>query len=232
MELAYYIEILKRRWIPAVAVPAIVGLFVLVQILISTPAYTTSSQFTVTRVPQQMELEEFRYNEYYLFLSSEFFVDDLVEVVLGSVFAADVHERIQAEFGVDIPPGEVQMALDSERTHRILTVDVSHDDEDSTLMIAQAATRQLNEEAATYFGFNDDERGALVETIQFPGAAMQDTSRDQVFWALQLLLAVFGGLLVGLLLEYLDDTIYSSEMVEHALGLDVIGEIPTGKGPS
>ncbi len=232
MELAYYISMLKRRWIAVVAVPALVALFVLVQVLISSPAYTTSAQFTVTRVPQQMDIQEFRYNEYYLFLSSEFFVDDLVEVVLGSVFAADVHERIQAEFGVDIPPGEVQMALDSDRTHRILTVDVAHENEDAAVMIAQSATRQLNENAATYFGFDDDERGALVETIQFPGAAMQDATRDQIFWALQLLLAVFAGVLIGLLLEYLDDTIYSSEMVEHSLDLDVIGEVPNGKGSS
>lgn len=232
MELAYYIAMFKRRWIVIIAIPALVTLAILVQMLSSTPTYSTSAQFTVTRIPQQMDIEDFRYNEYYLFLSSEFFVDDLAEVVHGSVFAADVHERIQEEFGVDIPPGEVQMALTADRTHRILSVDISHAQEDHTVMIAQSAARQLTEDAGTYFGFDDVDRGALIETIQFPGSAAEDTGRDQIFWALQLLLAIFGGLLVGLLLEYLDDTVYGSEMAAHSLGLDVIGEVPGGKGSS
>jgi capsular polysaccharide biosynthesis protein len=229
VELKYYVSILKRRWIPVVMVPLLVGILVIVQVLVSQPAFSTSAQFTVTRVPQQIDIEEFRYNEYYLFLSSEFLVDDLVEVVVGNIFADDVHQRILAEYGEDIPGGEVQAAISSERTHRILTLDVSHNDEDAAVMIAQSATRQLNEDATKYFGFDDDERGALVETIQFPGGASPDTGRDQIFWALQLLLAVFGGLLVGIFLEYIDDRLYTSEMVEDSLDLDVIGEVPRGR---
>jgi capsular polysaccharide biosynthesis protein len=229
VELKYYFSILKRRWLPVVLVPLLVAVFVAVQVINAEPAYTASSELTVTRVPQQVELEEFRYNEYYLFLSSEFLVDDLVQVVSGNVFAEDVHRRILDEYGVDIPSGEVQAAISSERRHRILTIDVAHNDEDAAVMIAQAATRQLNADATVYFGFQSEERGALVEPIQIPHGASPDMGRDQVFWALQLLMAVFGGLLVGIFLEYIDDRLYTAEMVEHSLDLDVVGEVPRGR---
>ena len=229
MELKFYLGILKRRWMPVLMLPMMVGMAVMMQVVISQPAYTASAELTVTRVPQQPEIQEFRYNEYYLFLSSEFLVDDLVEVVAGNVFAEDVHGRILEEYGVDVPAHEVQEALSSERSHRILTVDIAHEDEDAAVMIAQAATRQLNENATAYFGFEGDDRGALVEPIQFPSSASPDLGRDQIFWALQLLLAVFGGLLVGLFLEYIDDRLYTAEMVERSLDLDVVGEVPRGK---
>jgi capsular polysaccharide biosynthesis protein len=229
VELKYYLSILKRRWLPIVAVPLLVALLVVVQVVGSDPAYTASAHLTVTRMPQQVEIDEFRYNEYYLFLSSEFLVDDLVEVVAGNVFADDVHQRVLEEYGVDIPSGEIQESIMAERQHRILTIDVSHHDEEYATMIAQSATRQLNEDATKYFGFETPERGALVEPIQFPGAADPDMGRDQIFWALQLLIALFGGLLVGLFLEYIDDRLYTAEMVEHSLDLDVIGDIPRGK---
>jgi capsular polysaccharide biosynthesis protein len=229
VELNYYLSILKRRWLPVVAIPVIVLIVVIVQIAGSEPAYTASAQLTVTRVPQQIDIDEFRYNEYYLFLSSEFLVDDLVEVVAGNVFAQDVHQRILNEFGVDVPADQVQASITSERQHRILTLDVSHDDEDAAAMIAQAATRQLNEDATRYFGFDNTERGALVEPIQIPSHASPDMGRDQIFWALQILVAIFGGLFVALFLEYIDDRLYTAEMVEQSLDLDVVGEIPSGR---
>jgi capsular polysaccharide biosynthesis protein len=214
---------------PVVLVPLLVAILVAAQVLLTQPSYATTAQFTVTREPQQSEIDEFRYNEYYLFLSSEFMVDDLVEIVRGNVFSQDVHHRIMADFGIDVPVDEIQMAVTSERTHRILTIDVAHDEEDVTVAIAQAATHQLSENATTYFGFEGNDRGALVQPIQFPEAASPDLSRDQIFWALQLLMAVFGGLMIALFLEYIDDRLHNAEAVEHALGLDVIGEVPRGK---
>ncbi len=230
MELTYYYAILRRRWVPVVVVPALVALLVAGQVLLSEPSYATSAQFTVTRAPQQIDIDEFRYNEYYLFLSSEFMVDDLVEVVRGNVFAEDVHQRILADFGFEVPVDEIQMSMTSERTHRILSIDVAHEEEDVTVAIAQSATNQLNESATAYFGFDGEDRGALVEPIEFPLAAAPDLSRHQVFWALQLAMAMFGGLMIAIFLEYIDDRLHSAESVEHSLGLDVIGEIPRGEG--
>jgi capsular polysaccharide biosynthesis protein len=229
VELTHYYAILRRRWMPLVLVPLLVAIIVAGQVLLSQPSYVASAQFTVTRAPQQADLDEFRYNEYYLFLASEFMVDDLVEIVRGNVFATDVHHRVMEDFGLDVPVDEVQMAMSSERVHRILTIDIAHEDEDVTVAIAQSAANQLNENAAGYFGFEGDERRAVVQAIEFPDAAAPDLSRAQIFWVLQLAMALFGGLMIAIFLEYIDDRLHGAESVEYSLGLDVIGEVPRGK---
>lgn len=229
MELKYYASIVRRRWVPVVVVPLLVFVLVVLQAVGSEPSYIASSRLTVTRAPEQVDIEDFRYNDYYLFLSSEFLVDDLVEVVQGNVFAQDVGERLQEEFGVEIDPGVIQASFTSDRSHRILSVDVSHEDEEDALMIAQAATRQLSENATKYFGFEGEDREALVEPIQFPESASPDVTQDQIFWVLQIAVALFGGLLIAVFLEYIDDRIYSAEMAERSLDLDVLGEVPRGR---
>jgi capsular polysaccharide biosynthesis protein len=210
-------------------VPKLVGVFVMMQMVGSDRLYTASAQLSVTRAPQQIDIEEFRFNEYYLFLSSEFLLDDLVEIVRGNVFAQDVHERILAEHGLDISAGEVQASISSERRHRILTIDVTNADPDHAVLIAQAATTQLSDDAARYFGFDSPERGALVEPIQVAEFAGPASNPDQIFWALQLMVAVFAGVLLAFLFDYLDDRLHSAEMVEESLGLDVIAEVPRGE---
>jgi capsular polysaccharide biosynthesis protein len=65
--------------------------------------------------------------------------------------------------------------------------------------------------------------------IQIPGAASPAMGRDQIFWALQLMVALFGGLVIAVFLEYIDDRLYTAEMVERSLGLEVVGEVPRGK---
>lgn len=229
MELKNYIDILRRQWMPLVLVPLLVGVFVIMQVVSGEQTYTASAQLSVTRTPQQVDIEDFRYNEYYLFLSSEFLLDDLVSIVRGNVFARDVHERILDEHGVDIPPGEIQGSVDSERQHRILTLHFTTADRDRSVLIAQAATDQLDEAAAAYFGFSPPERDALVEPVQVAEQAFPTTNQDQIFWALQLLVGLFAGVLLAFLFDYLDDRLHSTEMVEHSLGLDVIAEVPRGE---
>jgi capsular polysaccharide biosynthesis protein len=229
VELKQYLLVLRRRWIPLVIVPAVVALLVLVQALGTEASYTATTKLSVTRAPQQLDIEDFRYDEYHLFLASEFFIDDLVEVVRGSVFAEDVHARVLENHGVDIPPGEVQGSIISERRHRILTIDVTNHDPDRAVLIARAASQQLNQQATKYFGFDNPDRAALVEPIQLPEHAHSSISRDQIFWLLQIMVAVFAGVLLAFLLDYLDDRLYTTEMVERAVELDVIAEVPRGR---
>jgi capsular polysaccharide biosynthesis protein len=43
------------------------------------------------------------------------------------------------------------------------------------------------------------------------------------------MVAVFAGVLLAFLFDYLDDRLHSAEMVEESLGLDVIAEVPRGE---
>jgi capsular polysaccharide biosynthesis protein len=229
VELKEYIVILWRRWWLVVLVPLIVLIGVLYQAVGSQPAYTATTQLAVTRLPQQPATPEFRYDEYYNYLASEYMIDDMVNVVRGNVFAEDVSKTIAATNGVEIAPGEIQGAIDSSRRNRILTVNVTAAKPERAMMIAAAVATTLERNGTAYFGFNPAERGAIIKTVQQPLSASANTEREWLIMALEVMVALFAGVLLAFLVEYLDDTLRSPEMVSAALRIPVIGVIPGGR---
>jgi capsular polysaccharide biosynthesis protein len=226
MELKHYLAILLRRWVIIVGVPAIVLIAVIMQMATYEPVYTASAQLSVTRTPQQIDIEAFRFNEYYLYLASEFAIDDLVEVVRGNVFARGVHETILQNEGIDVSPGEIQTAIVSDRRHRILRIDVESDDPERAVLIARSAALTLEEDALRFVGFELDERSAVVSIVHLPEDAESSQNRERLIWMMQLLIAAFAGVLLAFLYDSFDDSLHNEEMVREALGVDVIASIP------
>jgi capsular polysaccharide biosynthesis protein len=68
-----------------------------------------------------------------------------------------------------------------------------------------------------------------IQTVQTPEGAASNVTKQRLVYLLQLLVAVFAGLVIAFLIDYLDDTIRSGETVTATLGLPVIGTIPTGR---
>ncbi len=229
MELKAYIQILWRRWWLVALVPVLVLAGVLYQAVRSHPSYTATAQMSVTRQPEQDTVPAYRYDEYYNLLSSEFILDDLVDITRGNVFAGDVAKTIAEKDQVTISSGEIQGSLSSSRKNRILTINARASTPERAIMIAQAATATLEQKTTSYFGFNPAERGAIITTVQQPLSAAASTSRQQLIFVLEVIVALFAGVLLAFLVDYLDDTLRSPEMVSAALGMPVIGIIPGGR---
>lgn len=229
MELKAYLAVLINRWIFVVLVPAIVLIAVAYQAIQSEPTYTATTRASIIRLPQQDLTDDFRFDGYYRYLSSEFAVDDLVELTQGNVFAEDVAQFISLMYEQDITAGEIQQSIRSERQHRILTMNVESKDPVRAVMIAQAATERLERRGTAYFGL-DAEGESAVETIQRPLSASSSSSREMLIYTLQLAVALFAGVALAYLVEYLDDTIRSPETLTTALDLPVIGTIPAERG--
>jgi capsular polysaccharide biosynthesis protein len=226
MELRAYLAILwRRRWI-AVILPALVLAGVIVQALQSRPSYTATARLMVTRLPREVPPEVFRYDEYYLYLTNEYTVDDFTEVVRGNVFAADVARAVAETTGLQLSAGDVQGALSVERRNRALTIRASSTDPQRAVEIARAAAQTLEARGTAYFGFDDPSRRAIIVVIEQPLGAVSDLRRQQLWWLLQLAVALIGGVLVAFLVDYLADTLDSAEAVQDALGLPVLGVIP------
>jgi capsular polysaccharide biosynthesis protein len=229
VELKEYIVILWRRWWLVVLLPLIVLVGVLYQAASGQPTYTATAQLAVTRSPQQATIPEFRYDEYYNYLASEYMIDDMVDIVLGNVFAQDVSETIAATNSVNVAPDEIQEAISSSRRHRILTINVTASAPERAMMIAVAAAATLEQNGTAYFGFNPAERGAIIQTVQQPLFASANTEREWLIMALEVVVALFAGVLLAFLVDYLDDTLRSPAMVSAALRIPVIGMIPGGR---
>lgn len=225
MELKWYMGVLWRRWPAIVILPMLVALIAVYQDATRTEEYSANARLSVVRMPDTGPPEDFRYDEYYNYLASEFKIDDLVETVRGNVFAGAVAERLQAN-GMDVSTAEVQSALTSDRQHRILSIDVTTTDLERTMRISEAAVEELESNASLYLDIPDEGPGAIVRAVQIPDSANADSARARLILVLSVLVAVGFGVLLAFLIDYLDDTLYDADATMSALKLPVISTVP------
>lgn len=225
MELKWYLQVLWRRWPAILVLPILVGLFAVYQETTRDEQYAAEARLAVVRQPDQAPVDDYRYDEYYNYLSSEFKIDDLVETVRGNVFAASVAEEMTAA-GVPASPGEVQGALSSSREHRILTLTATTQDPDRSLQIARAAIEELEANPALYLDISDSDGSATVRAIQVPEHAAADTTRARLIVLMSVIAAIGIGVVLAFLVDYLDDTLYDADGAASATGLPVLATVP------
>lgn len=225
MELKWYLQVLLRRWPALVILPLVVGMLALYQDMTRTEEYSANARLSVVRLPDSQPVEDFRYDEYYNYLASEFKIDDLVETVRGNVFAEAVANRMNAA-GMNASTGEVQGSLSSDRQHRILSLTVTTTDPERTLAISRAAVEELESNPEIYLDVLSEGAGASVRAIQIPHGAGEDSARARLILALMVMVALGAGVLLAFVVDYLDDTLYEAETVSAATGLPVVATVP------
>ncbi len=226
MELRGYLALLwRRRWLLIVIV-ALGSLAVAVQALRYQPRYTATAAVIVTRLPQEAPPDVYRYDEYYLYLTNEYTVDDFTEVVRGNVFASDVARRASELLGRPVSPGDVQGALNVTRRNRAVLLSITGLEADRTLAIARAAVELLRERGTAYFGFTDPARQVIVQVIDEPRSAVPDTGRARLIWVIQLVVTIALGVFLAFLADYFADTLATPEDVRRVTGLPTLVTIP------
>ncbi|MBM4464862.1 MAG: hypothetical protein FJ014_04745 [Chloroflexi bacterium] len=224
MELRQYWKIVyKRLWI-VIALIAIV----LVSSLVLRPErpalYQTSMRFTVGLAPESRSGDYYAYDRYYTWMSSEYFVDELTEIVGSEAFARAVSEEL-ANTGLDIPAGALPGSMGADRKHRILTLQITWSDRAQLQEIADAAAKVLRERSADFLGQLGTTE-ADIRLIDPPVVSPAGRSlRERLDLPIRLFLALLAGVALAFLLDYLDDTVRDRAEVE-AMGLAVLGEIP------
>jgi capsular polysaccharide biosynthesis protein len=224
MELRQYWRIVyKRLWI-VIALVAIV----LVSSLVLQPGppalYQASMRFTVAVVPESRSGDYYAYDRYYTWMASEYFVDELTEIVGSEAFARAVSEEL-ADSGHEFPTGDLRGSMGADRKHRILTVHITWGDQAQLKEIANAAAKVLQRRSADFLGqlgtTNADIR-LIDPPVVFPAGR---SLKEKLDLPIRLFLALLAGVALTFLLDYLDDTVRDRAEVE-AMGLAVLGEIP------
>jgi capsular polysaccharide biosynthesis protein len=189
-------------------------------------SYNASMRFAVGLQPEPRSGAYYTYDYYYTWLTAEYLVDDLAEVVRSSVFAQDV----AATSGVAVAPGAIQGATSAGKLHRILTVQITWGNADELERIANAVVQVMTEHAGLYFAqFGTD--SAVVSVIDPPSIGQVGASlRQRLDLPLRLILALLAGVALTFLLDYLDDTVRDRTDLE-ALALPILGEIPRPRRP-
>jgi capsular polysaccharide biosynthesis protein len=181
-------------------------------------------RFNVGLVPESRSGDYYAYDRYYTWMSSEYLVDELTEIVGSEAFARAVSGEL-ADSGLDLPAGSLRGSLGADRRHRILTVYITWGDQAQLGQIANAAAKALQEHSPDFLGqlgTTDADIRLIDPPVVLPAAR---SLKDQLDLPIRLFLALVAGVTLAFILDYLDDTVRDRAEVE-AMGLVVLGEIP------
>ena len=225
MELKAYLQIILRRWPAVVILPLLVAALAVWQETSRNATYSTEVRAAVVRVRDPLPRNQYGFDDYYNYVSSEYAIDDLVEAVHGNVFAQAVATRATAA-GTAIDATETQRMIASDRVHRIISVHVTSHAPARARAVAQAAGDELATNAYQYIGVETDAAGSSVNIIQRPNDAKPDTARERLLLGLEVLAALSFGILLAFLVDYIDDTLYDAETTTAALRLPHLASVP------
>lgn len=226
MELRAYAAVLRRHTL-LIASITLATLLVSVLLAFRGPTtYTASMRLAISVVPDMRNIDVFKYESYYAWLSSEYLADDLSELLKSEAFAQDV----SAELGMTVEPSTIVGLTRTKKTHRLLDLQIVGDDRETVLAISQAFQRVLNTKLGEYLAFLQANNG-FVRIVNQPSVTRTNTLPLTVA---EIGLRTMAGLLaaIGLafLLEYIDDRLRDRREVESFLDTKVLAEIPSGAG--
>jgi capsular polysaccharide biosynthesis protein len=221
MELVLYWRIvMKRIWIILALLAVVLASYVLLSSE-SAPVYSASMRFVIGIRPEDGASQYYTYDRHYTWLTAEYLVDDLAEVVKSQAFARDV----AATSGLNVPAGAIQGATSAGKLHRILSVQITWHDPAELERIAGATMEVLRDRNATYMAQLGTEN-ATVSLIDPPNVGVIGVSlRQRLDLPLRLMLALAAGVALTFLLDYLDDTVRGEADLQ-AMAVPVLAQIP------
>ena len=229
MELRQYWQIIRRRLWIIIALLAVMAAASLVVRPTRAPTYQTSMRFLLGLEPEPKTGDYYTYDKYYTWLTAEYLVDDVSELVRSVAFAQAVSTRLSSA-GITVPAGAISGSTQAGRLHRVLTVNIGWGDAGQLADIANAVAPTLPEEIALHLA-QVGTSGVTASLIDPPVIGMVGSGlQEKLDLPIRLFLALAAGIVLAFVLDYLDDSMHSRKEVE-SQGLTVLAEIPTtGRG--
>ncbi|MHB1357476.1 MAG: YveK family protein [Anaerolineae bacterium] len=220
----YWNIIWRRAWLMILLLILVLGSYAITY-RPQEPSFVATMRFTVGIIPEPSSGQYYTFDRYYTWLTAEYLIDDLSEVVKSNAFAQDV----ALASGVAVATGAIQGSTASGKLHRILSLSISWPNELELRQIATAAAQVLQDRNNRYLGQLGSEN-AVITLIDPPTINQTGTSlRQRIDLPLRLLLALVAGITLAFIIDYLDDTLRGKDDVE-CLGITVLAEIPRTKG--
>lgn len=227
MELRQYWQIIYRRWWVIVSLLLVVLLVSMLMRPTRAPVYVASMRFMMGLEPEAKSGDYYTYDKYYTWLTAEYLVDDVSELVRSGAFAQAVSQQLANE-GITVPAGAIHGSTQTGTLHRILTVSIVWGDAGQLTHIANAVVAVLPSEIAKHFaqvGTSD----VYASLIDPPGIGGVGASlREKMDIPIRLLLALVAGIALAFVLDYLDDRVRNRGELENG-GVAVLAEIPSAR---
>ncbi len=224
MELREYWAIITRRWQLIGVVTALTFAASVVMIFFGSNYYKSELRMAVSIKPEPMPQQKdyYSYDRYYTWLTSEYLVDDLGEVIKSDAFLDDASKVA----GLPISKDAIRRDISTKKTHRILTITVTSQNPHYAYVMANAIAKTVQDNLQNYFAqINAD--NAQITVLDDPQAqAEMGTLRKGIEIALRTVVGFLAGLGLAFLLNYLDPTVRGAREAEELLGLPVLAELP------
>lgn len=224
MELRQYWQIVRRRLWIVITLPLIVLAVTLLTRPTHVPTYVASMRFMMGLEPEPRNGQYYTYDKYYTWLTAEYLVDDVSELVRSTAFAQAVSEHL-AGTGIHVPFGAIHGATQPGTLHRILTVNVFWGNAEQLADIANAIAAVLPTEIARHFA-QVGTGGVYASLIDPPTISVVGPGlKEKLDLPIRLFLALATGIALTFVLDYLDDTVRNKMEVEQS-GIEILAEIP------
>lgn len=223
MELRRYWDLLLRRWwIPVVLAVATAAMSLLLTTEIQ-KTYSATLRYVVMTQPQTPMPGFFNYDSYYNWLSSEYMGDDITELVKSRDFVDAVKTELN-DSTMDVD--SLMKSTKAMRAHRLVSIEVKTGSEHQTTRLADAIAVVMPSAIGRYFPqFGADK--PFLQLVDPPEAKpSMNASKIALDVGLRSGLALVLGVMLVLLLDYLDSSIRTAEEAELLLRVPVMGEIP------
>lgn len=223
MELRQYWNLLRRRWLLVLIPAAVVLILGVATYRAPAPAYNAGVQFIVGQPPSPgaAAADEQRY---YTWLTSEYIVNGLADWARGGAFAEAVSQRL-AQQGLQVPAGAIQGSLAADNARSMLTISMTYGSSRELAAMIDAAIWVLNTQNSAALPQLGGETAALVQLGTPVVNQIAAGIRGQLDLPIRLAIALFAGVGLAFLVDYLDPTVRGREELAQ-MGLHVLGEIP------
>jgi capsular polysaccharide biosynthesis protein len=230
MELKQLFAVVARRWW-LIALPAVVALILTIPAIgtmLRPPVnYSVGVRLTASQPPTGDSAKTFEEQSYISWLGSEYAIVNLATWMRTDSFAREISALLAPTLGKQLDPEALRAAITSDSARSIMTFYVtSWPDAAETKLIADAAVQVMQTKNAAYFaqlGASPAQvvplDNAIVVPVPIPLAVRFGP-------LLRIVVGLAAGVALAFLAEYLDNAIRSRSEIE-ALGLNVIGEIPS-----
>jgi capsular polysaccharide biosynthesis protein len=220
MELKHYWQVIMRYWL-LIVILTLVGLVASYQYYVTNrPIYQAVAVVNIVQIPSTNDA----YSGIYANQSSEFAADEFTKILVGNKFMTDVASQLK-EGNIELSPDELKGMVAVESKHRILTITISHKDQNTTLQTARAVATILENRASEFV----KPRQVNASIVDTPSQASLSGGRTVLLAAVRVLAGLIAGIGLAFLLAYLDTSVKTTAELEELLGLPVMGAIPGPK---
>lgn len=230
MELKALWQMFLRRWY-LIAIPLGIALALTAPDLLAMVqggentggGWTTVIHLTAAQPPTG---EELGYEDagYFPWLASEYVVNGLTDWVRTSSFATEVSNGL-AERNIEIEAGVIRGVIAADNARSVMQLFLTWPDHDQLQAMAEVAVNVLQNRNAVYFPQFAVEPAQVIALDEIILTPVAPPLTNRFGPLVQIALGLVAGIALAVIVEYLDDTVYSRDDLE-TLSLPILGEIP------